>query len=282
MIDLHLHSNCSDGSDTPTELIAIAHNVGCTTVALSDHDTLDGIDEAKLEAERLGIELIPAIEVSLDWNRRSIHALAYFVDKDSPLAFELTELKRLRATRNDRLIELMQSRGIPITKELVRQKAGSNLIARPHFAAVLVDLEIATSIQNAFDEFLGDGGVFYISKDKLIPETFVTLANASNALTSIAHPFRNVIGKSLVTDMIVELSSLGFDSVECYYSEYDQNRQNWLAALSSDLAMTPTGGSDYHGKFKPGLLPGVGRGSLAVPEEVIEMMRQRRASKFGV
>ena len=103
MIDLHLHSNCSDGSDTPTELIAIAHNVGCTTVALSDHDTLDGIDEAEIEAERLGIELIPAIEVSLDWNRRSIHALAYFVDKDSPLAFELTELKRLRATRNDRL-----------------------------------------------------------------------------------------------------------------------------------------------------------------------------------
>ena len=114
MIDLHLHSNCSDGSDTPRELIAIAHNVGCTTVALSDHDTLDGIDEAKLEAERLGIELIPAIEVSLDWNRRSIHALAYFVDKDSPLAFELTELKRLRATRNDRLIELWKS-GAPIS-----------------------------------------------------------------------------------------------------------------------------------------------------------------------
>ncbi len=282
MIDLHLHSNCSDGSDTPTELIAIAHHQGCTTVALSDHDTLDGIDEAELEAEKLGIELIPAIEVSLDWNRRSIHALAYFVDRDSPLAFELSELKRLRATRNDRLIELMQSSGVPITKELVRQKAGSNLIARPHFAAVLVDLEIATSIQDAFDKFLGDGGSFYISKDKLIPETFVTLANASKAITSIAHPFRNVIGNSLVTDMIVELASLGFDSLECYYSEYDRKRQNWLVTLANDLAMTPTGGSDYHGKFKPGLLPGVGRGDLVVPEEVVEMMRDKRASKFGV
>ncbi|NNN10976.1 MAG: PHP domain-containing protein [Acidimicrobiaceae bacterium] len=282
MIDLHLHSNRSDGSDSPTELIRIAHNQGCTTVAVSDHDTLDGIDEAKIAAQGLGVRLIPAIEVSLDWNRTSIHALAYFVENDSQLALELGELKRLRATRNDRLIELIQSHGIPITKDMVRLKAGSNLIARPHFAAVLVDLEIATSIQDAFDRYLGDGGAFYISKEKLTPERFISLANASSAITSIAHPFRNIISKEQVKDMIVELGALGFDSIESYYSEYDQKRQNWLASLASDLSMTPTGGSDYHGKFKPGLLPGVGRGDLVVPEEVIELMLERRRNKFGV
>ena len=150
MIDLHTHSRCSDGSDTPVEVVELAAASGCTTLALTDHDGLDGLDEADAAASRLGVSFIRGCEVSANISAGSLHVLCYFVDEQTPLADRLATLKSDRVHRNDRLFDRLASLGIRLDSEEVLAAAGGKVVGRPHFAQVLVEHGRAKSIDDAF------------------------------------------------------------------------------------------------------------------------------------
>src|SRR5580704_3551794 len=171
MIDLHTHSTCSDGTDPPERIPELAAAAGCTAVALTDHDTLAGLDAARRRADVLGVALVPGCEVSCAFRDTSAHVLVYFVDgADGPLQDELARLRDDRVERNRRLVARLQELGIPITyDDVVAEAAGERSVGRPHVAAVLVRLGAADSVPDAFDRWLASGRPAHVPKARLAP-----------------------------------------------------------------------------------------------------------------
>ena len=191
MIDLHTHSTVSDGSEAPERMVELAHEVGCSAVALTDHDSLAGLSRARARADELGLRLVPGCEVScLPIASGGVHVLVYFVDDPtSPLGLELDRLRDDRRARNLALIERLEELGIPVTFPMVAAHAGSDEgIGRPHFAQALVDVGAVGSVDEAFERFLGNGGVAYIPKGRLTVADVCRLARDSGGVPVLAHP----------------------------------------------------------------------------------------------
>lgn len=274
-VDLHTHSSCSDGSDSPEELIANAAAAGATTIALTDHDNLNGIDRARAAAGAHGIELIPGTELSVRWERGAMHLLVYFLEPATgPLQDRLAQLQDGRADRNLRVVRALQDLGIDITYDEVEREAQGQGIGRPHIAAVLMAKGVVPDIAAAFDAYLAKGRPAYQERYRLDFVEAVELARASEAVPVIAHP--HTIGVS-ADDYGAALrygASIGVMGIEAHYSEYSPDTRAALAALADDLGVVATGGSDYHGTYKPDIDLVVGRGDLAVPEAVVDRLAE--------
>ncbi len=277
MIDLHTHSILSDGSSEPEEIAELAKASGCSVLSLTDHDRLDGITRARCRAQQLGIDLIAGCEVSCEFKDGSCHILVYFVEPgESALQDELDRLLYDRENRNSKLIDRLNQIGVQISIEEVRAQAGEGSIGRPHFAQVLVDKGMAESIQMAFDRFLAKGAPAYISKARITPGEVAKLARQSGGVAVLAHPF--TLGMSLdeLHLALVELKELGIVGIEAYYGKYSIEQRSALVDLAQRLDLVATGGSDFHGSYKPGLAVGTGAGDLEVPESVIHELENRR------
>jgi predicted metal-dependent phosphoesterase TrpH len=278
MIDLHTHSTCSDGTDPPERIPELAAAAGCTAVALTDHDTLVGLDAARRRADAVGVDLVPGCEVSCAFRDTSAHVLVYFVeDGDGPLQDELGRLRDDRVGRNRRLVARLQALGIPITyDEVVAEAAGEASVGRPHIAAVLVRLGAAESVPDAFDRWLASGRPAHVPKARLTPAEAAALARGSGGVAVLAHPLTLGLGPTELAGAVAELAEAGFAGIEAVYGRYRPDERVALAQLAQRHGLVATGGSDYHGTVKTDLAVGTGQGDLHVPDDVVEALAARR------
>lgn len=309
VIDLHMHSNFSDGSDDPEVLAAHAQRVGITTLSLTDHDTTESYPRMAAACESLGIELIPGVEVSLkdveavkvreDGSTEkgvSVHVLAYFVpiDPEHPFQQMLVQLRNDRRNRNIKLVELLKSHGftrLDYNDILARAKSEYS-VGRPHFAQAMFEFhpEIVgennpANWQQLFNEWIGSTGKAYLPKTDLRIEDFVEAAQGAGVVFSIAHPTLNYFGSAATNaeieaqmpTIMASLRRRGVQGIECYYGSWNQERRALLAKLTRDAGMIPTGGSDYHGSYKENVRIGHGlEGDLHVPAEVVTALHAAR------
>ena len=279
MIDLHTHSTVSDGSDAPHRIPELAVEAGCSAVALTDHDRLDGVGEARARAEELGITLIAGCELSCvsPAAAGSMHVLVYFVEPtEGALQDKLAELQDVRDVRNRALAQRLEDLGLPVSYEEMQQEAGGSGAGRPHAAAVLVRKGVVGSVKEAFERWLAPGRPGYVERTKLEPADAIVLARQSGSVASVAHPLSlNLDGDDLEGAMR-ELSELGLAGMECVYGRYSPEEREGLADIARRCDLVVTGGSDHHGSYKPDLQVGMGRGDLDVPDRALKELEDRR------
>jgi predicted metal-dependent phosphoesterase TrpH len=278
VIDLHTHSTVSDGTDSPAALVELAARAGLHALAITDHDTLDHVRPAADAAARHDVRLVPGCEIScaVPPDVSTMHLLVYFPDAEGPLAPRLRELQDARSTRNDRIVERLRDAGIDITVDDVLAEAGDGSVGRPHIAAVLVRAGAASSIDDAFDRWLAKGRPAYVERLRLSPREAIALAHGSRAVTSLAHPGSLGLEGGALRAFAAQLAADGLDAVECEYARYTREERGTYRALAAEFGLAVTGGSDYHGAYKPDLHVGVGRGDLAVPDALLDDLEARR------
>ena len=259
MIDLHTHSTASDGSDAPGRIPELAAAAGCSAVALTDHDRLDGIAEARASADAVGIELVSGCEISCEVEVGTMHVLVYFVEPgEGPLQDELIRLQDERDRRNQ-----VMARVLDIPYDELVAEAGGRGAGRPHAAAILMRRGQASSVQDAFDKFLAKGRPGYVEKARLAPATALGLARASGGVPVLAHPLSLELGSATALEAVLRtLAGLGLGGVEAVYGRYSPAERTGLSELAGRLGLSVTGGSDHHGTYKPDLSVGTGRGDL--------------------
>jgi predicted metal-dependent phosphoesterase TrpH len=277
VIDLHCHSTFSDGSETPRRVVELASELGCSTVALTDHDGLGGVASASTRARELGMNFIPGCEVSCAFSPGTMHLLCYFVEPGrGPLQDELARLRGDRAKRNLEMADRLASLGLPITYEEVANQAAGTVIGRPHFAEVLVKNGAVSSIREAFDRFLAKDAPGYVDKERVPASTIIDHVRRSRGVTALAHPLSLGLDQRALESTVAELASLGMTGLECFYSAYEPATREELTMLARRHNLVPTGGSDFHGSYKQGLRMVIGKGDLNVPDEIVEELIDRR------
>ena len=250
-IDLHTHSTASDGTESPTELMAAAKVAGLTMIALTDHDTTAGWEEVTDAAVREGMELVRGIEISCSRDYRSIHLLGYLPDPDDPrLAIELARARDSRVTRMDRMIERMAQDGIPVTVEAVRaQVAPGATLGRPHLADALVAGGVVKDRDEAFRDLLHDGSKYYVGHYAPDPVTAIKLVRGAGGVPVLAHPF--AMRTATITDELVEeLAAAGLAGLEAHHRDHDPTEVERAVRLAGRHDLVVTGSSDYHGTGK--------------------------------
>lgn len=282
-VDLHTHSNRSDGSDEPADLVRKAAGRGLTAVALTDHDTLEGIDEARRAANDLPIELVPGVEISCEWAPGAMHLVVLFLEPaHGPLQDRLLDLQASRSTRNYRIADRLRQLGIDISMDEVIEESSVGVVGRPHFAAVLVRKGVVGDIPDAFNEYLGNQAPAYVPRLRLEPEEAIGLARASGGVPILSHP--HTLGHTSAGEFSAtyrRLTEAGLVGIDAYYGEYTPEQREDLAAITRSFGLIPSGGSDYHGSYKEGLELGSGRGDLDVPDSVLEELRSVHQALVG-
>lgn len=279
-IDLHTHSTASDGSDTPEELIIRAKNSNVTTLALTDHDTTDGLEEAMDAGRTLGVEVIPGCEISVQTEFGELHIVGLWINPEAPLLMRtMQELRENRAERNIRIVEKLQQLGFAITYEEVLAMAGSGSVGRPHIARVLLRNGFSGSMHDVFSKLLGDRGLAYVPKKVLSPEEGVGMLKQEGATISLAHMFLHGYSEEWLEDMVATLAGQGLDAIEAYHSEHDDRATRRAVDMATRHGLVLSGGSDYHGAIKPDIMLGRGKGGLYVPPFVLDNLKALRRSQ---
>jgi len=275
-VDLHAHSSASDGSDGPGQLVELASDAGLSALALTDHDTQEGIATAQESARSAGLELVPGVELSLDYDGGGLHLIVLWLDPGpGPLQGLLDELRRGRDARNLEIVDTLTRIGLPVTIEEVVAESGGGSVGRPHIAAVMMARGYVPDIRTAFDLWLGKGRPGYVGRPRLDPEEAIGLARESGAVPVLAHP--NTLGITTATEMaslLTRLKRAGLVGVEALYGAYRRHERDGYSHLARRFELVPSGGSDYHGTYKPGLMLGSGYGDLVVPESLLEELRE--------
>lgn len=274
MIDLHVHSTASDGSLTPRQVVAEAKAQGLRALALTDHDTIDGLAEALAAGAEMGVEVIPGIEISAQHKPGSMHILGYFLDHRSPvLATQLQVLKQARADRNPQIIAKLQGLGLDISLAEVQQASGGGQVGRPHIAQVLVSKGYVATFQEAFERYIGNHGPAYVSKFRFPPREAIAMIRAAGGVAGLAHPFTlEYSSTGHLRQILEQLAAWGLGALEVYYPEHSPERQTLYRSLAEELGLVGTGGSDFHGVIKPEIKLGqVGPGQTIGYEVVAEL-----------
>ncbi|HXV71434.1 MAG TPA: PHP domain-containing protein [Acidimicrobiia bacterium] len=276
-IDLHVHSTASDGSDSPRRVVELAAETGLDVIALTDHDTQEGVDEALTGARRMGIEVIPGVELSLQFDDGGMHLIVLWLQPGrGPLQDRLEGLQHGRGARNERIVELLEDAGLPLTIEEVLEEARGGTVGRPHIAAVMMKRGYVPDIRTAFDLWLGAGKPAYVGRDRLYPEEAISLARESGGVPVLAHPHTlGITTASAMADVLDRLRHAGLIGLEAHYSTYRAHERAGYADLARRFDLLPSGGSDYHGTYKPGLSIGSGYGDLVVRGDLLEALRDR-------
>jgi len=258
----------------PSELVTHAWENGLSALAVTDHDTIDGIPEALETGRKLGIEVLAGVEISVDFEPE-MHLLGYFFN-NSYLNIEsvLEKLRLKREERNPRMIKKLNELGFDITLEEVASEAKGRVVARPHIASVLYKKGYVSSIRDAFDRFISAGKPAFVNKDKLTPEEGIAEILKAGGIPVLAHPIYLGLTLEKLDKLVGALVEAGMKGIETYYVEHTQDDTGNLLRLAIKHDIIPTGGSDFHGSFKPDIKIGTGRGNLFVPYEVLERMKK--------
>ena len=277
LIDLHTHTTASDGSYTPSEVVFAAYESGLAAVAITDHDNINGIEEAFKAGKGLPIEVVPGVEISVDAGfRGGMHMLGYCIDPSEPrLVAALERLQQARAERNPQVVEKLNQLGLDITMDEVRACAGQGQIGRPHFAQVIIEKGYAKNRAEAFNRWLGADKPAYVPKFKFKPDVAISLLRGAGGVPVLAHPGLLKLAFLRLESLIRELMELGLEGVEAIYSEHNQALRKRLSDLAARLGLVITGGSDFHGDPKPDIKLGYGLGDLRVPKSLLMPLKQR-------
>jgi predicted metal-dependent phosphoesterase TrpH len=276
-IDLHTHSNRSDGSYSPRELILAAKEADARAIALTDHDTVDGLKEARMAANEVGLEFVNGIEISAEFSPGTMHILGYYVEPHSEaLGEKLVHLRGSRDMRNPAIAARLQQLGFDVTIDEVTALAGSEVVGRPHFARVMLEKGYVASIQDAFDRYLAKGASAYVEKGRLSPKESIDLIHESGGVAVLAHPYQLKCKSQEETGAIMdELAGLGLDGVEAIYSRHSPEQRARYSEMARERGMLTSGGSDFHGTYKPDLSIVTGKSDLRVPYSLLEALKDR-------
>lgn len=281
-VDLHVHSNRSDGSLSPSDLVLEAKKKGLCAFALTDHDTVDGIDEALSAAKDSGIRLIPGIELSTEYEGKDIHIVGLLIDKEQPVFKEkLQKFVDSRTKRNRKMCQKLTDAGLSLTYEELQEEFPDSVITRAHYAQILLKKGYIKSLKEAFDRYIGDRGPCFVPREKITPEDGVRLILSAKGIPILAHPLLYGMGEERLQRLIERLKDAGLVGMEAIYSTYTPSEEVQMRKLAEKSGLLPSGGSDFHGKAKPGLSMGNGYGRLYVPEEILTALQKRREELFA-
>lgn len=285
-IDLHVHSTCSDGTFTPTQLVDYAIEKGLAAFALTDHDTVDGLDEAIAYADRLRAtlspeqaykvpEIIPGIELSSEYFGQDIHIVGLYLDHhNESFAGKLQEFVDSRILRNQKMCRLLQEAGLDITYEALLQEFPDAVITRAHYANYMLKKGYVSSVREAFERYVGDHCPCYVPREKITPAQAVSLILDAGGVPILAHPILYHLSDKNLDKLVGELKQAGLRGIEAIYSTYKPHEEREIRALATKYDLLLSGGSDFHGDNKPGLDLAVGYGKLFVPEELLQPIKQ--------
>lgn len=276
-IDLHTHSQASDGTDSPAELVAAAAAAGLAAVALTDHDTLSGLDEAEAAASQQHVEFIRGCELSTRTEHGEMHILGLWLPRQAAaLEKRLADIRHKRDNRNAHILEKLAELGIAISMDELQHEAQGESVGRPHIAALLVKKGVVPNMEAAFREYLGSGGRAYLPREVLEPEEAVRLMAGLGATVSLAHPCLKPVPPGWLEAFVLRLKACGLSAIEAYHSEHSDADIRACVDLAHRLGLGLSGGSDYHGNNKPRIRLGVGYGGLRVPLDILEDLKARR------
>lgn len=279
-VDLHVHSNASDGTFSPSQVVELAKNAGLDAFALTDHDTTAGVPEALEKGRDLNIEVIPGIEVSSSFDGTEIHILGLFVNSDDPVLAAMLEKMRIsRGRRNEKMLENLAADGISFTKEEICGDNPDTIITRAHIAHALVAKGICSGMDQAFKKYLQYGGRYCPQKEHLSPEEVVKTLISNGAFVALAHPFQYKFGDKKTEELIAHMADLGMKGLEVYHSSNNKLESMKLQEMAVRHHLLPTGGSDFHGGNKPDISIGTGRGGLRVSSLLLEDIKRERAKQ---
>jgi len=279
-IDLHSHTNESDGSLSPAELVALAGRIGLAAIAVTDHDTFEGYEQAVPFARTIGLDLVRGIELNTLLNlqgkeHRYLHLLTYFPSGEPSEDFKnwVDRERDDRRNRNRRLAEALQRQGVDITLEEVETR-GKSLAGRVHFARILVQKGYAVNAEDAFRRYLGESAPSYVHRESQTTEQAIRIVRSGGGVPVIAHPVRLTLSRNVERKVLARLRQAGLLGLEVYHSEHSPSLQAYYRQLADELDLLPTGGSDFHGAAKPNIDLGTGlNGNLRVPLEFLDRMR---------
>ncbi|MDR2029136.1 MAG: PHP domain-containing protein [Treponema sp.] len=280
MIDLHTHSSASDGSLSPAALMAAAAERGLSAIALTDHDTIKGLDEARLAAETLGIRFIPGVELEIQWPQKrsgfqpapgtgEFHLLGLGIRAPSPSFIEaLDELSRRREERNLKILETMDSMGIKAAYNELKTGGGS--VGRLHFAALLVQRGIVKNREQAFSRYLARGKPLYKAKEGLELDRALKCIKESGGIAVLAHPMSLYVSWGRLPDLIKSFAAQGLDGIEAWHPTAKPRTCKRLEELALSLGLRVSAGSDFHGAARPDLKLGITAGDRKIDDAILE------------
>jgi|Deesub1362A_J573_1020465.scaffolds.fasta_scaffold05139_4 hypothetical protein len=274
--DLHLHTTASDGLLKPRQVVRIAEAKGFSAIAITDHDTVDGLEEAIKEGNIRGIEVIPGIELSTLCGQKEVHVLGYCIDRESSklhkILKQFIESRKIRAVK---MVEKLNELGIRISMKRVREMAEGEFVGRSHIARAMVEKGYISEISRAFTrEYIGNGGKAYVERFKLNTREAIELILDINGIPVLAHPGLESNGEALYEDEIKEFVEYGLKGIEVYYSEHDELQTRYYEDIANRYSLLITGGSDCHGDRDEGLL----LGKIKLPYRYVEALKKERES----
>lgn len=310
MVDLHVHSTRSDGTYTPTQLVDYAIEKGVSAFALTDHDTVDGLEEAisyvaqlqRQAAENLSQaavpavhsdtaavstvssvpEVIPGIELSTEYQGKDVHIVGLYIDyRDVHFQEYLRHFVASREERNHRMCALLQEAGMEISYEALQRTFPNSVITRAHYAKYMLMQGYVKSIAEAFDRYVGDHCPYFVPREKVTPAQAVSLIREAGGIPVLAHPILYHMSDARLDALTGELKEAGLMGIEAIYSTYHACDERQIRRLASKYNLLISGGSDFHGDNKPGLDLGTGYGRLYIPEEVLDRIRQAHEELVG-
>jgi predicted metal-dependent phosphoesterase TrpH len=276
-IDLHTHSNSSDGTLAPRDMVTLALREGISCIALCDHDTTEGIDEFKAAAQGTELCAIGGIELSVSWNTGTCHIIGLDFDiKNQELQYILTTVRGARDKRNHAIIAKLNNLGINIDIESVKKRSLGKVIGRPHIASVLVEKQVSASIQEAFVNYLQKGARAYVPRYQIDPVTAICALKKAGAVTILAHPVQLNIPDDECRMFLKQLKDFGLDALEVYTPHHTPVRVNDFLRMAQDLDLGVSGGSDFHGMYKPERRLGMYSDYQDIPYSVHSVLTLRR------
>lgn len=270
-VDLHVHTTASDGTDSPREVVYKAEKLNLRAIAITDHDTFYGLDDALKAAGDTGVELVSGIELSTEFQNQEVHILGYLADtRNENLTARLESFRKSRIKRINKIVTKLQALGFPLSMEEVLAQAshrayngtGKGTVGRPHVARVLVQKGIVNSVSQAFDRYIGKGKIAFVPRVKYDPLNAVDLIRQAGGVAVLAHP-----GLANIDDYIPELITGGLQGIEVYHPQHDWQDTRRYLRLASDYDLLATGGSDYHGPDAGGI---ESLGTITVDYSVVE------------
>lgn len=277
MIDLHTHSTESDGTLSPQELMQLAADTGLSAIALTDHDTVNGLKKARPIARKLGIELIPGIELSTDYNGTEVHILGFYIDDtNETFLSKLQEFVESRDIRNKKMAALLQKEGFDISLKKLYQEYPESVITRAHFARYLTEHGFVKDRETVFRKYLGDNCRCYVPREKISPFEAINLIRLGGGLAFFAHPVLCHMNHDRLRFFVRDLKEAGLTGLEAVYSMNSPGDERNMKKLATEYDLLISGGSDFHGENKPYIHLGTGKGNLRIPDIILNDIKKQK------
>ncbi len=275
-IDLHTHSSCSDGTMTPATLVEHAKQAGLSAIALTDHDTMEGVPEAMARGLEQGVEVIPGIEISSSYNNMFMHILGYGLRHDDPVLIKrLTKIQKARNLRNEKIISKLCKLGIEVTMSDLKTYSKEGQTGRPHIARLLLDRKVVRTQHDAFSRYLGKGGRAYEDRFRYEAGVAINMIRDAGGLAILAHPVTITPRLAGIRKLVKTLQDMGLEGIEVYHPAHSPGLTRILKQVAMENEMLITGGSDFHGDNKPDITLNLARERLNISYSLLAEMKKK-------